>query len=592
MRLEALPKEVSHNTEWINLNLNKSPLTRDLIYSWVIDHAIRNITALHTSIDFNALETLKKIFQPELSIVERGKASLYPKESEKYIDAIFQELTRLQAAPLNTLKGIINYLYTANNKLLIIVLDNCDKRNRDDQLLMFEVASWLKSELRCTIFLPLRDTTYDLYRNEPPLDTVIKDLVFRIDPPLLERVIYERLNFAVREINKQKSTFVYYLPNNMKVECERHEVANYLKAMIASLFQDQLFKRIITGLAGRNIRKGLEILLDFCKSGHIGSDEILKIRTKSDHKLPNHLIAKILLKAKRKYYKDSESNIKNLFHSVAEDSLPNPFVRIAILQWLKNNKHTHGPNKTLGFHKVSTVISDLQNAGHSSERVLEEICYLTTADCITAESQHSTISIEDLISISAAGFIHLDLLRNVNYLATVAEDVLFRENQVARGIADNLTGKGNFKMDSRQSTISSAQKLVNYLSNYQSKYFLGSAKLLLDSDKDTIDIKDLADYVQTLAENDFTYQKLNKLESQYPVGTTVDAQIISLQEYGFFVEFGLDGSGLVHRSQFNGTSSKEIEDLEPGDFVTVKILGYSAEHSKFDLKLVSIDNRI
>src|SRR3970282_2974173 len=109
--------------------------------------------------------------------------------------------------------------------------------------------------------------------------------------------------------------------------------------MVSSLFQDQLFRRIITGLAGRNIRKGLEILLDFCKSGHIGADEILKIRTShGEHKLPNHMISKILLKGKRKYYSDRESNLKNLFDSDSEDSLPDPFVRIAILQWLKNNR--------------------------------------------------------------------------------------------------------------------------------------------------------------------------------------------------------------------------------------------------------------
>lgn len=591
LRLEALPREVDQNTEWVNLNLNKAPLTRDLIYSWVINQVITSISSLNKKIDFDSLDTLKKIFNAELVRVEKGKASLYPKNSDKFIDAIYQEIERLQSDSINTLRGMINYLYTAKNKLLVIVLDNCDKRNREDQLLMFEVASWLKSELPCMIFLPLRDTTYDQYRNEPPLDTVIKDLVFRIDPPLLEKVIYSRLNYATRQIASQKGNFIYYLPNNMKVECERSEVADYLKSLITSLFQDQLFRRIVTGLAGRNIRKGLEILLGFCKSGHIGTEDILKIRTtQGEHTLPNHTVAKILLKGKRKYYGDSESNIKNLFHSFSEDALPDPFCRIAILQWLKLNKHTNGPNRIIGFHKVNTVLGDLQTEGHSAERLLNEIISLNSANLIIAETQYCEIALDDLISISPAGIIHLDLLKNVNYLATVAEDVLFRENQVAKSIADNLTGKSHYKVDSRQSTINSAQKIITYMHAYHSRFFLGQAKVLQPSQSYAVDMNELAEYVKRLGDNDFNYQKTYKLELEYPIGMKAEAQIISLQDYGLLVEFGLNGSGLVHKSNFNGVSKKITDELESGDYVTVEILSYSQEHKKFKLKLHSVSN--
>ena len=195
-----------------------------------------------------------------------------------------------------TLQCLISYLYSKHDKLLIIVLDNCDKRNRDDQLLMFEVTTWLKDTFNCMIFLPLRDTTYDQYYSEPPLDTVIKDLVFRIDPPLLKKVVYARLNYAIREIEKNDEEFSYYLSNNARVICSRGEVGVYLKCIVASLFQDNLFKRIITGLAGRNIRKGLEILLNFCTSGHISDDELFRIKQSSgEYTLPPHLVARILI---------------------------------------------------------------------------------------------------------------------------------------------------------------------------------------------------------------------------------------------------------------------------------------------------------
>ena len=70
----------------------------------------------------------------------------------------------------------------------------------------------------------------------------------------------------------------------------------------------------------------------------------------------------------------------------------------------------------------------------------------------------------------------------------------------------------------------------------------------------------------------------------------MEAQIVSLQDYGFFVEFGLNGTGLVHKSHFNGVTQKITDDLEAGDYVTVEILSYNQTHQKFDLKLDSVSN--
>lgn len=588
IRLEALPKPLVDSTIWINLNLNKAPLNRDRIYDWVVNQSIEALKAGNLKQDFDSIDMLKKIYSRELRKVEKGKASLFAKDSERYAEVIFNEIDRLQNDQTATLEGMINYLCTGGEKLLIIVLDNCDKRNRDDQLLMFEVASWLKNSFQCMVFLPLRDTTYDQYRDEPPLDTVIKDLVFRIDPPLLEKVIYKRLNYALRVIHNEKTKFTYTLPNSMRVECARSEVGTYIQSMIASLFQDAFFKRIITGLAGRNIRKGLEVLLDFCKSGHIGEDELLKARqSNGGHKLPNYLIAKILLKSKRKYYSDSESHIKNLFSSSTDDALPNPFVRVAMLTWLKSSAREYGPNRTKGFHKVSTLIGYLQSAGHSTDRCYHEISELIKAGCILSEAQSHDVSDEDLIAISPAGLIHLDLLRNVDYLSIVSEDVYFRENQPAKRIADNLIGKGPFKIDSRQTTLSNSSTLINYLFNYHEKFFLGPAKLLSDEHtQDILDLGGLVEYVKRTTENDETFTRINRFESEYPEGSELDALIVSVQNYGVFVEFGLEGQGLVKKSQHNSRENATFENFEEGVWIRVRVEKYNLQHKRFNLSLV------
>lgn len=590
LRIVGLPDSLRDSTEWISINLNLAPLSKDLIYKWVLSNIIEGVKNKHIDIDFDHIQTLRKVYSREIAKLDKGRLSLYPKDSEKYIDVMYQELERLQSDDFQTLDGLINFLYSGRNKLPVIVLDNCDKRQRDDQLLMFQVAAWLRNSFPCMVFLPLRDSTYDQYCDEPPLDTVVKDLVFRIDPPLLERVIHARLNYALREISNNNTKFSYYLPNNARVECDRSEVAAYLKCIVSSLFQDNFFKRIIVGLAGRNIRKGIEILLDFVKSGHIGTDDIFKIRqAEGDYQLPSYIVSRILLKGKRKYYSDSHSNIKSVFFSEAEDLLPDPFVRISILRWLKNRVREFGPNRTKGYHKVGLLIKSLQSAGHSRKRVLSEIEALARANCISTEAQDGVLSEDDLISISPGGFVHLDLVKDINYLQAISEDVFFRENQVAKAIADNIVGRGTFRHQSRQASISCSSLLVDYLAAYYEDYFVGDAAVLTDESKeDLIDIASLKDYVDTVAQRDPTYVSVINMETEYPLGSEVEAQIVSVQPYGFFVEFGLHGNGFIHKKDFNGRGHDILQTHESGDWLIGEIIGYNQERNRFNMRLIDI----
>jgi hypothetical protein len=588
LKVKALPEEIRNSTEWINVNLNDAPLSREMIYNWVIEQSIEKIKHNNPDIDFECITTLLEIYEDSISAVKKGKAALYPEDSEKYADVIFAELEKQQNDKIKTLQEIIKYIRNKTNKLLIIVLDNCDKGNRDDQLLMFEVASWLKRTFTCVIFLPLRDTTYDQYKNTAPLDTVIKDLVFRIDPPLLQSVIYSRLNYLTRELQSKNRTFHYNLPNGINVECGNDEVEQYIKSIIASLFQDPFFKRVIIGLAGRNIRKGLEIILDFCKSGHISEDEILKVRqSEGEYKLPSHIVYRILLKGKRKYYNDPDSYIRNMFHSEQDDELPDPFIRISILELLSQKYREYGPNGTKGFHKVGDILRILQSNGHASTRAFEEINILIDAGCIHSEAQNKKVTKDDLIAIAPSGLIHLELLTNINYLSAISEDTLFRENQVASLIKDNVIGIGRFKSDSWQTSLSNAKLITTYMHKYHAEYFLGNIKVLTENDQIKLNkMDDIFKYVNMKADSDGQFNKAEIFDDLYPVGSQIETQIVAIQHYGIFVEFGLNGTGLIHKSKLNNLT--DIDTCEVGDWIVVEIIEFNTQHKKFDLELIKV----
>jgi len=280
--LVALPKELRDRSVWARINLNEAPLSAAVAYGWIAKALTNELRAAIQDEDVDDFETLVKIFGPELNALRKGALKLLSPDSTEYKTRLADELLKLQRDDVILAKSLARYVCAGPRKLLVIALDNCDKRTRDEQLTMFQVAQWVRTEFRCLVVLPLRDVTFDRHRYEPPLDTAIKALTFRIEPPPFIEVLQARVRLALREMEAMATTapkLSYVLPNGIHVSYPASDQSMYLASILRSLYaHDRFVRRIMTGLAGRDVRRALEIFLDFCTSGHIGEDEIYKIR--------------------------------------------------------------------------------------------------------------------------------------------------------------------------------------------------------------------------------------------------------------------------------------------------------------------------
>ena len=202
----ALPPELKKVTAWVHVDMNSAPVSRDLIYNWLTEGIVEGLEQEQPDIDFAALDTIRKIYYQAIGKLERGPLSLLKNDATAYNVRLADELLKLQADRVETAKALERLVCTDRAKLLVVALDNCDKRTRDEQLLMFQVAQWVQSTFRCLVILPLRDVTYDLHRHEPPLDTALKDLVYRIEPPSFQKVLEARINLAILDMQQSAPT--------------------------------------------------------------------------------------------------------------------------------------------------------------------------------------------------------------------------------------------------------------------------------------------------------------------------------------------------------------------------------------------------
>jgi energy-coupling factor transporter ATP-binding protein EcfA2 len=583
----ALPRELLEGTLWVHINMNVAPISHEAIYEWLNQQIIDGCRSAYSDIDFDQLENLEKVYAVEINKFKKSIGKLFSPDDPDFRRMFAEEILRLQHNSLGTAKAYSRYCATERGKLLLVVLDNCDKRIRDEQLLMFQAAVWLQHEFRCLIILPLREETYDNHRNEPPLDTALKDLVFRIEQPMFQHVLTRRVQLALAHMDqrtKGKKLF-YILPNGIRVEYPAADQAFYLTSILRSLYEHDFYlRRMIIGLAGRDIRKAMEIFLEICHSAHITEDFIFKIRqSKGDYVLPLPLVTRVLLRMNRRFYDGEIAYLKNLFALEPSDKYPNYFTRLLILRWLQKHFRELGPTGIQGYKRVIDLKGDLVAYGLSEKVLDREVLFLLKAQCIIAEHLRvDIIADDDLIRLAPAGFIHLESLDMVDYLSAVAEDTWYLGEHPAQEIAQRIGANSHY---TDTTSVRNARDLVEYLIEQQSKNFPAPEAFLTEST--TSELLGLSACLKEVERAESKYERRDPwflTDKRYKVGAEYRARIVNRLDYGLLIELQPGIVGLAHKSNLPKDFLSN-DDYMLGEEIDVRILRVMPEKKRIELTI-------
>lgn len=587
MFLEKQHLDLANKCDWVFINMNFAPLTNDEIYDWLKNDIINQIKNNHQDIDFNLLDVIKKIFKKQVYSFANGIGQLLKDDDRSYQKELYELLKENLSNSSIYLESLLIFLKERYGLLPIIVLDNCDNRNKDEQLLMFQVAQWLRTTFKCIVILPMRDSTYDSYRDEPPLDTVVKDLVFRIDPPDLFKVIQARLDYIIRITNLVEST--YNLNNGMNVSINKLELIEYFKCIMVAIRNNRMIADIFYRLSDRNTRSGIELFENFCKSGHISEEDILKIRTVgSDYEIAGYKFMNAILRKNRKYYNGEESNVVNLFYANYNDDFPDPFVRIDILRWLKDRIAKEGPSKTKGMFPVHEIIRDMQVIGHDAVVVYRELNYLVKRGLIMSESLTNQVEYDELVKVSLPGIMHLKMLSNIVYLAACAEDVIYKNTTVMTSISRRLSSNAYL---SKLAITLTAHEMIEYLSEYRKEFCSYPESYIIDDAQNAIyNLAECKDAIGKWLDNDkHLKNEFDKLQIFYS-GVNIRGTVINKGSGSLVCLFGINGdikgfiSALDRRYQLEYVVYDAIHE---GDMLECEILEFDYEHNSFRLKYIS-----
>ena len=128
LQYAALPQDLMDSTLWIRVNMNNAPASTNEIYGWLRTQIILECRASYPETDFDALDAIKAVFSVEVRKFEKGIGSLYRDDPKQYKGKLAERLSDLSNDLHQQAVAYTRYCSTERGKLLVIVVDNCDKR--------------------------------------------------------------------------------------------------------------------------------------------------------------------------------------------------------------------------------------------------------------------------------------------------------------------------------------------------------------------------------------------------------------------------------------------------------------------------------
>ena len=367
---------------------------------------------------------MEKIFGQQLR--ELRKTELYdiPEGSKEYTRLVSRKLEDWSSDPIKWMKALARYLCDEHNRLLIVVYDNCDKRDPGVQLGVFERALWIRAEIKCFVLIAMRDDTFDAYSKQPPLDTMQNTFKYYLDPPLFSEVLKKRVKLILDDLNGKASKGTYTGFMGATVTYSADDVRSYLESIYHALFEhDKVLSGLLYGLAGKNIRTAITLFVGILQERYLPGPALLSVKAMSGGwTLERRIVIKALMRGSRRYFvEDSTSLVRNLFQ-LCHESLPDHFVRWSIMSWLEDRLPQKGPTGQFGFHRFSDLLMDLVGWGHEVSSIESETRYLANAGLIESEHSDQLIHAErDLIKIFPSGHVHVrELIYDIQYLGACA----------------------------------------------------------------------------------------------------------------------------------------------------------------------------
>lgn len=462
-----MPTELRARTLWAFINFNVMPPGLVGLKDWIAEQFIRTFAA-QNQIDLDDLQTIERIFAGELNRYDRGPAKLI-KEADN-LEYLRRKSTILAEWVNDRIKFSENIArhYSGERQFGIeIVFDNVDRRGRDAQLAIFEAAQWLKELTRSLVLVNLRDSTFDAYRDQPPLDAFVNAINFYVRPPRFAQVIQKRMELILEKLSVEvKDRQEFSLKSGIKISYPASKLGTFLMTIYLSLF-DARTTRIaasIEALVAKDVRRALGMFADIIVSPHIPTAQITgTLMAPGSWRMPEYQVIRALMRGRYRYFGGQSPYIKNLLSANPDHTRPSNFLYLDILEYLTRIRKKQVDFAQEGYVLAETVMKNMGQLGYDELDALSALRTLVGWGLVEPENLViDELTEREAVRNHAAGYIHLKFYcTRAEYVVGVTPDIYLASPSAAEAIGALWAGARGIDI-----STASKRKIAEILADY------------------------------------------------------------------------------------------------------------------------------
>lgn len=437
-------REVTH---WAFIDFNNAPKNLAGVESWLCEQFIASF-AVENGFDARESENWKKVFAVDIN----RRKSLYKEIEANSLDQAmrlqWEDLTKWSEDPQKMAVGLARFFLGDCRETVVVVMDNVDRLDKDDQLQVFRLSLWFMDQTRSFVFLNLRDDTYEAYKDQKPLDTYRSGITFHVSPPPFTDVVKRRMELSGEYLAENVTDKLEYMTSSgLRFTYPRTMIGEFLKEIYILVFdQFENVSRVIQGLAGRDVRKSLEIFERILRSGHLSEEAITsKVRGGSEFAVSEDVILKTVMRGDYKFYSEHSGYVANIYHTDDSWERPSSFLVPDILFWLFINRKSVGRIGLEGYFTIKDIARALELRGYVAGDVFKALGYLLSKGLVEADHfGPQLLSFDDSVKVTSSGFIHLRILaERIEYIFGVSLVTPLPDRRVAEIVSKIIDVESN-----------------------------------------------------------------------------------------------------------------------------------------------------
>ena len=462
------PEDQRRWTHWAYIDFNSAPASLQNAEDWVCRQFVESFQVENPDFDPYSAESLPRIFSRELQ-KQRGIYDELKKISD--VDAQRQRVSDLQAwqnDPQKIAFGICEHFAGQRQEVIVVVMDNVDRLDLQNQLDAFQLSLWFLGRSQAFVILQMRDETFERFKDQPPLDTFRSGIVFHINPPRFLDVVKRRLELCLDYLSQNADEKLdYALSSGARIVYPRTMLGEFLKGIYLELFERKHnVSRILQGIAGRDVRRALDMFVSILNSGHLREEAITSHAVGArEIAIPEHTILKILMRTEYRFFSEASGFVSNVFHIGEEWAQANNFLVSDILFWLSENRKKRRTIGLEGYFAIDHLADVMQLRGYLREDVSRACSWLLQHQLVDADHMNrSLVKSGDSVKVSASGFIHLRILcERIEYLYSVLSVTPILDQRVAARISDYISRENQHDRLNAAQKVQCVEEFLKYL---------------------------------------------------------------------------------------------------------------------------------